>query len=193
MKIIINCIYRFINVDGEVIYIGRAKDLKSRLSGHNHLPKKCYDETVYIEYCEFETEGEVDIAERYYIPKYKPKYNTEFKNRSITFDLPELDNREWNLYIDKTNKEYEIFIKMYDKIKCLIPEKNIKYSKKDLEETKIICNETNETFRNIKEIMETYPTISKGRLERHLKGKVGEVLEGYFDVKRLTFKYIENN
>jgi len=108
MKTINNCIYRFLNKDNEIIYIGKAGNLISRMNNHNHLPKECYDETVYIEYTEFETEDEMDLAERYYIPKYKPKYNIVMRDRVINFTLSELENRIWSIFKkeDYVNTEY---------------------------------------------------------------------------------------
>lgn len=93
-----NCIYRFINKIGEVIYIGKATYLKNRIRSHSHLPEECYKERVKIEYCFFETADEMDLAERYYIPKIKPKYNTSMINREINFSLQELDEKQWSEY-----------------------------------------------------------------------------------------------
>ena len=90
-----NCVYRFLNKNNEIIYIGKATNLRSRISSHNHLPQKCYDEKVRIEFISFESEDEMDFAERYFIPKHKPKYNTVMSNRIMNLSLAEFDNREW--------------------------------------------------------------------------------------------------
>lgn len=96
---IVNCIYRFVNKNGEIIYIGKATNLKNRISSHNHLDKSCYDELEKIEYTCFPTEDIMDWAERYYIPKYKPKYNTVMKQRSFEgFYVEELEKRKWDVY-----------------------------------------------------------------------------------------------
>lgn len=100
-----NCIYRFINVHGEIIYIGKAKDLKQRLASHNHLTDKCYSERTKIEYAEFKTEHDMDFAERYYIQKINPKYNTILANRNISFSSLELDNVRWFVYDDEQSTE----------------------------------------------------------------------------------------
>ena len=39
-----NCVYRFLDKNNNIIYVGKAKNLKSRLNSHNHLSEKCYDE-----------------------------------------------------------------------------------------------------------------------------------------------------
>lgn len=94
-----NCIYRFINKAGEIIYIGKAVNLKNRISNHNHLDERCYLELDKIEYTCFPTEDIMDWAERYYIPKNKPKYNVVMKQRSFEgFYIEELERREWNVY-----------------------------------------------------------------------------------------------
>lgn len=93
-----NCVYKFMNRDGEVIYIGKAKDLKSRLSNHNHLSDNCYNEVVYTMYTTFDTEHEMDFAERYYIQKLAPKYNTILSDRPISFDCDDLDNKIFKIY-----------------------------------------------------------------------------------------------
>ena len=43
-----NCIYRFLNKNKEVIYVGKAKDLNKRLSTHKHLDIECY-KPFYVE------------------------------------------------------------------------------------------------------------------------------------------------
>lgn len=93
-----NCVYRFKNTSNEIIYIGRAKVLKSRLKGHKHLPTDCYSEVSLIEYTVFDTEDDVDLAERYFISKLKPKYNTEFKGKNITVTISDFEEKEWVSY-----------------------------------------------------------------------------------------------
>lgn len=71
-----NCVYRFLNKYNEIIYVGKAKNLKNRLSNHNHLPKECYKERDRIEFICLNNEFDMDLAERYFITKINPKYNT---------------------------------------------------------------------------------------------------------------------
>ena len=70
-----NCVYRFLNKNNEIIYIGKATELIYRLKNHRHLGKKCYSEIKNIEYIQFKTKGDMELAEIYFISKYKPKYN----------------------------------------------------------------------------------------------------------------------
>lgn len=40
-----NCIYRLIGDNRQILYIGKAGNLKQRLSNHIHLPEGCYEKT----------------------------------------------------------------------------------------------------------------------------------------------------
>lgn len=100
-----NCIYRFKNKKGEIIYIGKAEYLPSRMSTHTHLPKECYEQTDKIEYTCFPSKDIMDWAERYYIPKVKPEYNDRMKKRNFNgFSISELDNRKWKVYNKKVKE-----------------------------------------------------------------------------------------
>ena len=39
-----NCIYKFLNKNNEVIYVGKSKKLRDRLSAHCHLSSEQYKE-----------------------------------------------------------------------------------------------------------------------------------------------------
>ena len=97
-----NCVYRFLNKDNEIIYIGKAVRLKARIDSHNHLSKECYAERVKIEYVEFNTEDDALFVEQYLISKHKPKYNKDMVGYNITLDIYEFDNLTWNEYVKKT-------------------------------------------------------------------------------------------
>lgn len=128
-----NAIYRFINKDGEVIYIGKAKRLRSRLSSHSHLPQECYEERERIEFCTFETEDEMDLAERYLIPKIKPKYNDTYSGRTINFDIDTIDNIKWYTY--GTDKEIEAQIQEeQEEMERIAREESLKKELKTLDE-----------------------------------------------------------
>lgn len=101
-----NCVYRFVNNQGDIIYIGKAKCLKTRLSNHKHLPEECYLECDKIEFMMFDTEYDMDLAERYFIPRYKPKYNTDMKNNNISLHINDLEIKMWKSYnkIEEVNK-----------------------------------------------------------------------------------------
>lgn len=107
-----NCIYKFLNKENEIIYIGKAKNLKNRLRNHNHLPKACYDEVVKKEFCILDTEDDMDFAERYYISKYKPKYNSIMIGKEITIDIPNLNNMCWLEYGSSKQMQKQLLTKV---------------------------------------------------------------------------------
>lgn len=110
-----NCIYRFLDEDENIIYIGKSKNLKKRLEGHNHLSDECYSERAYIDYACFENEYEMDFAERYYIQKSNPKYNSKLVDKPISFTSTELDNMKFEIYeinqivVEKSKYQLEQF------------------------------------------------------------------------------------
>lgn len=65
----INHVYRFLNKNEEVIYVGKTEtDLRKRISGHftrGHLPKECYEETSKIQFLTSSSSTMMDIEESY--------------------------------------------------------------------------------------------------------------------------------
>ena len=98
-----NCVYRFLDKNNNIIYVGKAKNLKSRLNSHNHLSEKCYDEIEKIEYISFGNENDMDFAERYFIHKENPKYNKILSDKPINLNVANLDILKWISY----NKDYK--------------------------------------------------------------------------------------
>lgn len=78
--------YRFLDKNGVIIYIGKAKNLKKRVSSYfhkNHNTPKLKIMVPQIEKIEFiitNTETEALILEAELIKKYKPKYNVLLKD-----------------------------------------------------------------------------------------------------------------
>jgi predicted GIY-YIG superfamily endonuclease len=112
-------IYRFLNKKRDVIYVGRTKNISSRISKQHfaengHLDPKCYDETLEVHYAELNNINEQMIYELYFIGKFKPKYNSQYNtgNNDLDFTLPDVN---WNIYIEpkKSKIEYmEVIYKM---------------------------------------------------------------------------------
>lgn len=72
--------YQMYNKDDIVIYVGKAKDLKNRLSSYftgrvTGKTKKMVSEVAYFKYIVTSTENEAFILELNLIKKYDPKYN----------------------------------------------------------------------------------------------------------------------
>ena len=79
-------IYLFKGPKGEVLYVGKAKDLRARLSsyfrGHNLSPKvsRLLEQAQSIEYFLTQTDKEALLLEATFIKKHRPKYNVLLKD-----------------------------------------------------------------------------------------------------------------
>ena len=75
-------VYRFLNKDEKIIYIGSCGDLFKRLRQHfehGHLGDYCYDQVPYVDYAEFRSRTEAYMYEQYEIAKYQPEFNDNGK------------------------------------------------------------------------------------------------------------------
>ncbi|GAL15283.1 excinuclease ABC subunit C [Vibrio astriarenae] len=74
-------VYRMYNIDSDVIYVGKAKDLKKRLSSYfrkkidSEKTKALVSHIAKIDVTITHTETEALILEHNYIKQYLPKYN----------------------------------------------------------------------------------------------------------------------
>ncbi|HGT1646688.1 TPA: GIY-YIG nuclease family protein [Clostridioides difficile] len=93
-----NCVYMLVKDVTDVLYVGKAKNLKNRLYCHSHLPKICYEETEKVMYYSFNTEGDMELAERYFISKYKPVYNDRLLKKDISIEIENLDKLKFKEY-----------------------------------------------------------------------------------------------
>ena len=94
-------VYRFLDSEGNIIYVGRTTNIYYRMSQHfgskGHLPKKAYEEVEKIEYTILDNETAMIICEIYFINKNKPKYNTSDLYRGKVF-LEPFENFQWEIY-----------------------------------------------------------------------------------------------
>jgi excinuclease ABC subunit C len=72
--------YLYLNADEKVIYVGKAKDLKKRVStyfnrAHNLKTTRLVREIVDLKYFVVNNEKEALLLEENLIKKYRPKYN----------------------------------------------------------------------------------------------------------------------
>jgi len=80
-------VYRFYNSDNELIYIGKAKNLKKRVnsyftkaSGVNRKTLRLVSEIAGIEYTVSDTEFDALLLENNFIKQNQPKYNILLKD-----------------------------------------------------------------------------------------------------------------
>ena len=93
-----NTIYRFLDSNNNIIYIGKSIHINERIRNHRHLVQECYDNTSKIQYTTFDTQNDMDLAEIYLISKIKPKYNKIYKDNNVTIIIDELDYIDWYDY-----------------------------------------------------------------------------------------------
>ena len=103
-------VYRFFNKADKVIYVGKAKNLKNRLSNYfqSNLATKTHrmvHEAVRVDWTIVSTELEALALEFSWIKQYQPKYNVQFK-----------DDKSYPYLALSLNDEYPmIFITRKDK------------------------------------------------------------------------------
>ena len=107
------CIYRFLDINLNIIYVGKAKNLKQRLSGHRHLSIECYENVAFIEYTQVKDINSIDFIECYYIQRFKPKYNGSFNKNKMIYAIRELDTAKWSYLDNGTNYIKLEIIKKY--------------------------------------------------------------------------------
>ena len=79
-------VYRMIDDKGEVLYVGKAKNIKKRITAYSHLNKLPYrlqQMVAQIDHMEFivvENESRALLVENELIKKFKPRYNILLKD-----------------------------------------------------------------------------------------------------------------
>lgn len=80
-------VYQFFNAEGKVIYIGKAKNLKNRISSYfnkdtyeNNKLRILVKNTFEIQHFVVETESDALLLENNLIKKYQPRYNILLKD-----------------------------------------------------------------------------------------------------------------
>ena len=78
-------VYRFYNAEDKVVYVGKAKNLKNRLSNYfqSNLAERTHrmvHEAVRVDWTIVGTEVEALALEFSWIKQYNPYYNVQFKD-----------------------------------------------------------------------------------------------------------------
>ena len=80
-------VYRFIDTENIIIYVGKAKDLRNRLSNYfgekkqlSHKTKVLTKNASHIEFTIVETEHDALLMENTFIKKFQPRYNVSLKD-----------------------------------------------------------------------------------------------------------------
>lgn len=79
-------IYKYLNEGGDIIYIGKAKDIKKRVSSyflkndHSYKIERMISSAAKIEFVIVDTEQDALLLENSLIKKYQPRYNVMLKD-----------------------------------------------------------------------------------------------------------------
>lgn len=80
-------VYRFIDAEGKILYVGKAKDLRNRLSNYFGDKKQAYYKTRVmvqnaskIEFTIVDSEHDALLLENSYIKRYQPRFNVNLKD-----------------------------------------------------------------------------------------------------------------
>jgi excinuclease ABC subunit C len=103
-------VYRFYNKSDKVIYVGKAKNLKNRLSSYfgSNLAQKTYrmvHEAVRVDWTIVKTELEALALEFSWIKHYHPTYNVQFKDdKSYPYLAISLEDEYPRIFITRKEK-----------------------------------------------------------------------------------------
>jgi excinuclease ABC subunit C len=80
-------VYRYIDEDGTILYVGKAKDLRNRLSNYfgenkniSYKTRVLTKNAHHIEFTIVETEHDALLMESTFIKKFQPRYNVSLKD-----------------------------------------------------------------------------------------------------------------
>lgn len=79
-------IYKYLNVEGKIIYVGKAKDLRKRVSSYftktfaNHKTRELVKRIEKIEFTIVATESDAFFLENSLIKTFQPRYNINLKD-----------------------------------------------------------------------------------------------------------------
>lgn len=117
----INYIYKFIDYSGNVIYIGKTKNIKHRMMQHfsishnksdkvftGHLPDECYQSVKMVKYAYVDNQLNAELYETYLINKYKPKYNTDKLYKETCFTELNFSEPIWHSIYINYNQKIEV-------------------------------------------------------------------------------------
>ena len=117
-------IYKFLNEENEVIYVGKSIDMVKRLGAHFGENKEDWKSEVRaIEIAEVYSIEDMNLFEVYFINKYKPKYNKSIpyinmsKHSSIedlSFRLIKYPIKNYEYHMEVSEEDIEEIINRYE-------------------------------------------------------------------------------
>lgn len=96
-----NYVYKFISDDNRLLYIGKTKNIKNRMSSHfsknGHLPDDCLCQVARIDFKKLDDMYDVDYIEKQLIQYFQPEYNQIYKNKKV-YSIPSYLLEDWDVY-----------------------------------------------------------------------------------------------
>lgn len=102
-----NYVYKLLDKNGNVLYVGKTNDIKRRLNEHL-VNQEWANEIDSVYYAVCRDDFEQRTYENYYIIKSNPKYNKQDKSFSTHIILPEL---KWQKYESEEDIEKDELLK----------------------------------------------------------------------------------
>lgn len=102
-----NYVYKLLDKNGNVLYVGKTNDIKRRLNEHL-VNQEWANEIDSVYYAVCRDDFEQRTYENYYIIKSNPKYNKQDKSFSTHILLPEL---KWQKYESEEDIEKDELLK----------------------------------------------------------------------------------
>jgi len=120
-------VYRFYNITDQVIYVGKAKSLKARvssyfndLSGHNRKTRKMVGEIARIEITLVNSEFDALLLENSLIKEYQPRYNILLKDdKSFPFIMVAKEPFPRVFYTRRLNRKKGRFFGPYASVRAM--------------------------------------------------------------------------
>lgn len=146
-------VYRFLDSDEEILYVGSCGDLKQQLRQHfehGHLDESCYSNVLYVDYAEFTSRTEAYMYEQYEIAMLQPYYNISdkiFEKVDLTF-LELVKTPDWKRLYTDSNYGYR-----WEKVYTNFSENNIGLNEPNrkyvIQEAKLLRRFKDELIHNV--------------------------------------------
>lgn len=99
-------IYKFVNTNNEILYIGKSVDVIRRIWSHN-ITKQLKDIEYTVCYIRIDNPIIISLLELYLINKYKPVYNKDSKYENYEYFNIDLDlqDKNWRILSNSTDEQ----------------------------------------------------------------------------------------
>lgn len=210
-----NYVYKYV-LNGEIIYIGKTRDLKTRISTHGHagdnIEKQFWEEinAAEVYYMKFPNGYMSDMAETILINKHKPKCNKAklidgFDRLRINMSEHDEDWIPYRLKHKPTSEpvsvnRYNDLLKKYEKLEQQYKRDEKKTEEMDLVTSRALCIVANlrKTIGSIERMRDSaradVDRYVKGSKKAEAKGKAHgldialDIIEG--DIGNLDYKWV---